>query len=61
MHHDNDEMKEQKAPEKNTDNAFVQVGEDGSPVMPSVDKEQLEGDIKQQNDEAENATTAGTP
>ena len=25
---------EQQAPEKNTDNAFVQVGEDGSPVMP---------------------------
>jgi hypothetical protein len=29
---------EQEAPEKNTDNAFVQVGEDGSPVMPSTDE-----------------------
>lgn len=26
---------EQKAPEKNTDNAFVQVGEDGKPVNPA--------------------------
>ncbi len=25
---------EQEAPQKNTDNAFVQVGEDGSPVIP---------------------------
>ena len=28
---------EQQAPEKNTDNAYVRVGEDGSPVKPSTD------------------------
>ena len=33
---DNDKkFPEQEAPDKNTDNAFVQVGEDGSPVTPS--------------------------
>ena len=38
---------EQEAPEKNTDNAFVQVGQDGSPVIPKVE------DSKQnQNDES---------
>ena len=30
---------EQEAPGKNTDNAFVQVGEDGSPVIPSTTEE----------------------
>jgi len=30
---------EQEAPEKNTDKAFVQVGEDGSPVIPNVTDE----------------------
>lgn len=61
MQQENNSFKEQEAPQKNTDNAFVQVGEDGSPVMPSVDKEQLEGDVIQQNEEAEDATTTGTP
>ena len=32
---DNKTFPEQKAPEKNTDDAFVKVGEDGSPVIPS--------------------------
>lgn len=27
---------EQEAPEKNTDQAFVQVGKDGQPVMPAT-------------------------
>jgi len=27
-------LEEQKAPEKNTDKAFVQVSKDGSPAMP---------------------------
>ncbi len=35
MNNDN-KFPEQEAPEKNTDNAFVQVGEDGSPVIPST-------------------------
>jgi hypothetical protein len=35
---DNDnKFPEQEAPAKNTDNAFVQVGEDGSPVIPSTE------------------------
>ena len=32
---DNKKFPEQEAPVKNTDNAFVQVGEDGQPVIPS--------------------------
>jgi hypothetical protein len=28
------ELEEQEAPLKNTDNAYVQVGEDGNPVIP---------------------------
>ena len=35
---DDNKFPEQEAPEKNTDNAFVQVGEDGSPVVPSRDQ-----------------------
>jgi len=31
-------LEEQKAPLKNTDNAFVIVSENGSPVMPEVSK-----------------------
>ena len=54
------EFQEQEAPLKNTDDAFVQVGKDGSPVMPSVEKEPLESGIKQQNEEADNATLSGT-
>jgi hypothetical protein len=30
----NQKFPEQEAPVKNTDNAFVQVGEDGAPVIP---------------------------
>ena len=34
---DNDKkFPEQQAPEKNTDKAFVQVGEDGAPVIPAA-------------------------
>lgn len=29
-----DHLEEQKAPLKNTDHAFVQVGQDGEPVIP---------------------------
>lgn len=32
-------LTEQEAPEKNTDRAFVKVGDDGKPVMPVEDKE----------------------
>ena len=32
-------LQEQKAPEKNTDHAFVQVGSDGHPVIPQTGTE----------------------
>jgi len=32
-------LEEQLAPLKNTDNAFVKVNEDGSPLMPEVSQE----------------------
>ncbi len=32
---DNEKFQEQEAPLKNTDNAFVQVNEDGSPLFPN--------------------------
>lgn len=34
MEKERNELKEQQSPEKNTDNAFVKVSEDGSPQMP---------------------------
>lgn len=34
MEKNNNQFQEQEAPQKNTDNAFVQVGEDGKPQMP---------------------------
>jgi hypothetical protein len=37
---------EQEAPEKNTDNAFVRVGEDGSPVMPSTKDDKTDTEKK---------------
>ena len=33
---DNRKFPEQEAPAKNTDNAFIKVGEDGSPVVPET-------------------------
>ena len=36
---DDNKFPEQQAPEKNTDKAFVQVGKDGEPVMPSENDE----------------------
>lgn len=33
-------LAEQKAPLKNTDHAFVQVGSDGEPVMPKQEQEE---------------------
>ena len=32
---DENKFPEQEAPEKNTDNAFIKVGKDGEPVVPS--------------------------
>jgi len=40
---------QQKAPEKNTDHAFVQVGSDGHPVIPETasDEKQSKADEKE--------------
>jgi hypothetical protein len=38
MEKNNNQFQEQEAPQKNTDNAFVQVGEDGKPQMPENEK-----------------------
>jgi hypothetical protein len=43
MENDN-KFPEQKAPEKNTDDAFVEVGQDGSPVQPSTEKKKTADD-----------------
>lgn len=37
MNKENQKLDEQEAPEKNGDQAFVQVGADGKPVMPDAD------------------------
>lgn len=38
MEKEETKFNEQQAPEKNTDNAFVQVGKDGQPVIPDHEK-----------------------
>ena len=39
---DGTKFPEQEAPEKNTDNAFVQVGKDGSPVIPAANEKKTD-------------------
>ena len=60
MSNDN-KFQEQSAPEKNTDKAYVQVGEDGKPVMPGQKNNNGNDDITKQNEDAEKATTLGNP
>jgi hypothetical protein len=51
MNNDNNKFNEQEAPLKNTDNAFVKVSDDGSPVTdPTSDK-------KTDTEKEENITT----
>lgn len=50
-------MQEQDAPLKNTDRAFVKVGEDGSPVIPT----QNEGTDKEETQDEDNDSTLGIP
>lgn len=54
MDKDQNKFKEQEAPEKNTDNAFVQVGKDGSPAIPKTEskEEKEEALAEQQRKEA---------
>jgi hypothetical protein len=40
---------EQEAPAKNTDNAFIQVGEDGSPVVPSTEDKKADLEKKDES------------
>jgi hypothetical protein len=42
MNNNEKRFPEQEAPEKNTDDAFVQVGKDGHPVMPEAGGENRE-------------------
>ncbi|MDB5205752.1 MAG: hypothetical protein JWR72_827 [Flavisolibacter sp.] len=39
---DTEKFPQQNAPEKNTDNAFVQVGKDGHPVIPQTANDEIE-------------------
>jgi hypothetical protein len=57
MDKNKDKFKEQDAPLKNTDRAFVKVNKDGSPGIPQTsenDKERMqqEADLEQQRKEA---------
>ncbi len=47
MNDPKEKLREQEAPEKNTDNAFVQVSSDGSPEMPEA-KEQDEAEEEEE-------------
>lgn len=42
MENNDNKLQEQQAPLKNSDNAFVQVGHNGEPVIPQTDKKQTE-------------------
>lgn len=53
MERNNERFPEQDAPRKNTDNAFVQVGEDGKPAIPdNRDKEAQTTENKEQEKES---------
>lgn len=54
---ENEKFPEQNAPEKNTDKAFVKVGEDGSPVIPNSEEENK----PKENDEQAKEETLGIP
>ena len=49
MERDENKLQEQEAPLKNTDNAFVQVNKDGTPLMPTSSNETEEGKRKDEN------------
>jgi hypothetical protein len=44
MENNNDKLQEQEAPLKNHDDAFVQVGKDGEPVIPQTDEKKDKGE-----------------
>lgn len=53
MERNENRFEEQEAPLKNTDNAFVKVGEDGKPEMPVEGKEAPQQQEKEQQKETE--------
>ena len=46
MENNDKNLQEQQAPLKNTDNAFVQVGKDGEPVIPQTADDKNTGEKK---------------
>jgi hypothetical protein len=42
MENNENKLQEQQAPLKNSDNAFVQVGHNGEPVIPQTDEKKAE-------------------
>jgi hypothetical protein len=44
MEKNKENLQEQEAPLKNTDNAYVKVGKDGAPEFPDKEKEKEEND-----------------
>jgi hypothetical protein len=52
MERNDDKFREQEAPLKNTDQAFVQVGADGHPQMPREEEKNEEEPKELKGDEA---------
>jgi hypothetical protein len=50
------ELREQEAPGKNTDHAFVRVGEDGHPVMPNAEEAAHTNSSNKEQDAPEEGT-----
>ena len=48
MENNDKNLQEQQAPLKNTDNAFVQVGKDGEPVIPQSAEDKKSDDKKEE-------------
>lgn len=48
MEKDEKTLQEQQAPLKNTDDAFVQVGRDGEPVIPQTTTDKKSNDTKEE-------------
>ncbi len=44
MNKEDIKLTEQEAPEKNTDAAFVKVGDDGKPVLPEAEDKTVAGE-----------------
>ena len=49
MERNNERFPEQDAPRKNTDNAFVQVGEDGKPAIPENNEKKEQGNKEEES------------